>query len=187
MANLYVALIHYPVVNKAGTEIASAITNLDLHDIARAARTYGVGSFFVVTPLEDQRVLADRIVAYWVEGAGATYNPNRSEAIDLISVRPSLDAVVDDIRQDCGDLPCKVATCARQGFQNLGYQDLREKMKEGRPYLLMFGTAWGLSDGLIADADFVLDPITGNTAYNHLSVRSAAAITLDRLLGDRAA
>jgi hypothetical protein len=29
----------------------------------------------------------------------------------------------------------------------------------------------------------VLAPIRGNTSYNHLSVRSAAAIILDRLLG----
>jgi len=31
--------------------------------------------------------------------------------------------------------------------------------------------------------DMLLEPIEGYTDYNHLSVRSAAAIILDRLLG----
>lgn len=181
MANLYVALIHYPVVNKNGKEIASAVTNLDLHDIARAAKTFGVRTFYVVTPLEDQRALADRIVSYWVNGAGAAYNPNRRDALNLVSVKSSLDEVIEDVRDHCGERPDTVVTCARQGFQSLGYGDFRGKLKSGRPYLLMFGTAWGLADVLLSEADFVLDPITGNTDYNHLSVRSAVAITLDRL------
>ena len=58
MPNLYLALTHYPVVNKRGEIIASALTNLDLHDIARVARTYGVKGYYVITPLEDQRELA---------------------------------------------------------------------------------------------------------------------------------
>ena len=41
--------------------IASAVTNLDLHDIARAARTYAVDGVYVVTPLEDQRALVERL------------------------------------------------------------------------------------------------------------------------------
>jgi len=47
---------------------------------------------------------------------------------------------------------------------------------------LVLGTAWGLSETFIGDADHVLDPIVGNSEYNHLSVRSAAAIILDRLM-----
>jgi hypothetical protein len=60
-------------------------------------------------------------------------------------------------------------------------------MDGGEPCLLIFGTAWGLSPALLETADFVLAPIEGPTDYNHLSVRSAAAIILDRLLGDREA
>ncbi len=52
------------MVNKKGEIIASAVTNLDLHDIARAARTFGVGRFFVVTPLADQKRLVEKIVAH---------------------------------------------------------------------------------------------------------------------------
>ncbi len=184
MTSLYVALIHYPVVNKNGKEIASAITNLDLHDIARAARTFGVKAFYVATPLDDQRALAERIVSYWVDGAGGEYNPNRLDALDLIHVTSSLEEAVADIRDRCGEKPVTVVTCARQGFQTLGYPAMREKLGSGRPYLLVFGTAWGLSEGVLSEADYVLDPIVGNTDYNHLSVRSAAAIILDRLMGD---
>jgi hypothetical protein len=53
------------------------------------------------------------------------------------------------------------------------------------PIVLAFGTAWGLSPAFMAEADFVLEPLAGSGDYNHLSVRSAAAIILDRLLGRR--
>jgi hypothetical protein len=182
MANLYVALIHYPVVNKNGKVIASAITNLDIHDISRAAKTFGVRSFYIITPLEDQRALADRIVSYWVKGAGAAYNPMRNEALKLISIKPSMAEVMDDIQMDSGKRPEVVVTCARQQPRNLSYRAFQQQLKSGNPYLLAFGTAWGLSEDFIFDADYVLDPIIGNTAYNHLSVRSAAAIILDRLM-----
>jgi hypothetical protein len=33
-------------------------------------------------------------------------------------------------------------------------------------------------------ADYILEPIYGPGEYNHLSVRSAVAIILDRLLGE---
>ncbi len=183
MANLYVVLIHYPVVNKNGKVIASAVTNLDLHDISRAARTFGVQAFYVVTPLDDQRSLANRIVDYWVRGAGARYNPTRNEALKLVSIKPSLDEVVDEISADCGTRPEVVATCARQHDRSFSYPDFHQRLRSGRPYLLALGTAWGLSEDFIAEADHILDPILGNTDYNHLSVRSAAAIILDRLMG----
>ena len=48
---LYIGLVHYPVYNKNRLRIASAITNFDLHDLSRAARTYGVKKFYVITPL----------------------------------------------------------------------------------------------------------------------------------------
>lgn len=184
-ANLYVVLVHYPVVNKNGEIIASAVTNLDLHDISRAARTFGVRSFYVLTPLDDQRALAERIVGYWVKGAGAKYNPMRDEALKLISIKSSLDEVVEEIHGDCGIRPEVVVTCARQHDRSLSYPDFHQLLRSGTPYLLALGTAWGLSEDFIAKADHILDPILGNTDYNHLSVRSAAAIILDRLMGSR--
>ena len=61
---LYIGLLHYPVYNKNYETIASAITNTDLHDLARLARTYGAKKFFVITPLRDQQELAGRILKH---------------------------------------------------------------------------------------------------------------------------
>jgi hypothetical protein len=63
------------------------------------------------------------------------------------------------------------------------YEKFRAMLNNGKPYVLTLGTAWGLAEEFISKADYVLDPIAGTADYNHLSVRSAAAIILDRLLG----
>lgn len=183
MPNLYVALTHYPVVNKSGEMIASAVTNLDLHDISRAAKTYGVKSFYVVTPLKDQQILAQRIMAHWTDGAGAAYNPARRSALETLQVVDSIAEAVDDIRGLENKAPKTVATCARHYPSAIGYDKFREILENGEPYLLIFGTAWGLADAFITEADYILEPIKGPTDYNHLSVRTAAGIILDRLLG----
>ena len=183
--NLHVALVHYPVLNKNNDIIASAVTNLDLHDIARAAKTYGVKSFYVVTPLEDQIALVARIISHWISGAGSIYNPMRRKALELIRVRQTLEAVIDDIRNNSDDNepPRTVVTSARAKRINLSFSGFAELLKKGDSYLLVFGTAWGLSQSIIDAADYILDPVKGNTNYNHLAVRSAAAIIFDRLLG----
>ena len=183
-SNLYVALVHYPVVNKNGDVITSAVTNLDLHDIARAAKTYGIKSFYVVTPLADQKALVEKIVSHWTEGLGAKYNPKRREALELIRIEETLEKVVDDIRKNCSVSPKAVVTSAKNCFKSINYGKFREMLKNGKPYLLVLGTAWGLSDGFIAGADYVLAPIKGPADYNHLSVRSATAIILDRLMAN---
>jgi hypothetical protein len=181
--NLYLALIHHPVYNKNGEVIASAVSNLDLHDISRAAKTYGVRAFYIVTPLADQRELAERILSHWTEGVGARYNPDRSEALRLIRVAVSLRAVRDEIAANGEGVPVTVVTDARPHPRNISYRALAEMLKGQHPYLLLFGTGWGLTREFIDKADYVLAPIMGHTGYNHLSVRSAAAIVLDRLLG----
>lgn len=175
--------MHYPVVNKAGDVITAAVTNLDLHDISRAVRTFGVRKFFVVTPLSDQQELVGRIISHWVEGLGSTYNPDRREALERIQVENSIDEVIKRIRRAHGERPKTVVTSAKKGQWNIGFKDFKRLMKSGPPYVLTFGTAWGLSEQFVSSADYVLKPIEGSTDYNHLSVRSAAAIILDRLLG----
>ena len=181
--NLHIALIHYPVVNKKGSVIASAITNLDLHDISRAARTYGVRSYYVVTPLSDQLELASQIVTHWTEGRGGELNPARREALELIRIRETMADVTKEITEKEGRAPEIVVTCARENNGAIGYEKFREMLKNGRPYVLVFGTAWGLAGDFIQSADHVLAPIKGQSDYNHLSVRSAASIILDRLIG----
>jgi tRNA (guanine37-N1)-methyltransferase len=48
---------------------------------------------------------------------------------------------------------------------------------------MLFGTGQGLSQSLIERCDYLLLPIDGFSEFNHLSVRSAVAIVLDRWLG----
>ncbi len=177
------ALIHHPVVDKNGRTIAAAVTALDLHDIARAAKTYGVDAFYVVTPLEDQQDLVRRIVAHWVTGVGAEYNPDRQAALALIRLQPSLKAVLTEMGQSENAVPYTVMTSAKMANSNLNYEGLHELAHNDRPILLVFGTAWGLAAEIVDQADYRLAPIEGHGRYNHLAVRSAVSIILDRLLG----
>jgi len=184
--NLYLALIHYPVVNKNGQIITSAVTNLDLHDIARAAKTYGVKKYYIITPIDDQKELVKKITAHWTHGVGAEFNPLRREALELITVRSSLEEVLDEMGQRELKKTRLVVTSAKKNQNSLSYSDFRDMLniKNNNQYILLFGTAWGLAKEVIEKADYVLEPISGNTPYNHLSVRSAAAIIMDRLLGN---
>jgi hypothetical protein len=177
-----VVLVHCPVVNKHGATIASAVTNLDLHDIARASKTYGVRRFYVVTPLNDQKKLVERIVNHWTGGRGAQYNPQRREALELIRVHTSLESVVAAVGRQGAEPPFRMATCARPLAGRISCRAARGLLATGRHGLLILGTAWGLAPEVLDAADAVLEPIWGPSGYNHLSVRSAAAILLDRLM-----
>jgi hypothetical protein len=180
---LNLALIHHPVVNKRAEIIGSAVTNLDIHDIARTARTYGVAEYFIATPFEDQRQLVRELLAHWQTGYGAAYNPARREALSIVSLVDSLQAATAILTEKYGQRPLLVATSALPRETTTGYRDLAQRINNRQPVLLFFGTAHGLAPELIAAADTTLPPIIGGTDYNHLSVRSAASIILDRLLG----
>lgn len=175
------ALIHHPVVDRNGRTIAAAVTALDLHDIARAAKTYGVEPFYVVTPLADQQALVGEILDHWVNGVGAQYNPDRKAALALIRLQPSLADVLADMAGRHGATPLTVVTSAKGRDCNLSYAGLHALAKGERPLVVLFGTAWGLAPEVIARADFRLAPIEGCGDYNHLSVRSAVSIILDRM------
>lgn len=182
--HLYTGLIHYPVYNRNSQKIASSITTLDIHDLARLARTYSVEGLFIVTPLEDQQEIAAQIVRHWLTGYGAYYNKDRKKAIDLVAIVPSLEQVVAAVKKNEGQTPLIIATDAKGWEQrSLSYSDARKIIEEDRVVLLLFGTAWGLHDELLETVDYVLDPIPGRNGYNHLSVRAAAAIIMDRLAG----
>ena len=184
MRRLYIGLVHYPVYNKKKEKIASALTTMDVHDIARVGRTYGVKGFFVITPLDDQKALAEKVVTHWTRGHGSQYNKKRKEAIELVRVSSSLDSVISELGTEEKDLPLLIATdAAVQKDKMISYDEVRHILDDERLILLLFGTAWGLHETVIKEADYVLAPIEGKTGYNHLSVRGAAAIILDRLLG----
>ena len=181
--NVHVALLHYPVYNRQRQVIVSSMTNLDIHDIARAAITYGVQRFYMVTPLEDQLQLIQRLLAHWREGHGAYRHPERKMALELVIPAVSLAEVVESITRDCGKKPELLVTGASLAGATLSYSEARIKVLSGNPLLILLGTGWGLTNEVLDMADHRLAPIQGVNEYNHLSVRSAAAIIFDRLLG----
>ncbi len=183
---LAVALMHYPTLNKQGAVVTTSVTNFDIHDIARASRTYGVERYFIVTPVELQQQFTRRIITHWIEGSGAEYNPSRKEALTDVEVVGDLVAAGEAIERDFGGQPFWVATSAKLYPSSIGCAELREKLQEGKENIcLIFGTGYGLHPQIIEEADAVLEPIIGPAPFNHLSVRSAVSIYLDRLLGVR--
>ena len=184
-SNLYLGLVHYPVYDKRREVVATAITNFDIHDIARCAKTFGVGGFFIITPLESQVQLAERIIQHWVKGIGSVYNPTRRESLSLVRVSRTIDEADQEISGLWQTKVKRVATGASPHSKNIDFGFLRESLKDpNTPFFILFGTGWGLTQEVKDNSDYVLAPIEGK-GYNHLSVRSAVAIILDRLLGDR--
>ncbi len=184
--NVYVALVHYPVYNKRRDKVATALTNLDIHDLARLGRTFGVRRTYMVSPIAAQRGLAQRIVSHWIEGEGPARNPRRCEAMRRVGVAADLEEVRGEIERLEGRTPKVVATGAGFGADALGYAAARAQLRrEGEPpWLLLFGTGWGLHEEIVAQCELKLAPIFGVDSYNHLAVRTATGIILDRLLAE---
>jgi hypothetical protein len=138
----------------------------------------------VVTPLQRQRELAHQMIVHWTQGYGATYNPTRAEALQYLHVVEHLEAVEQDIVRRCGMAPRLIATDARRFPQCISYTALRQIIWQRRDaFLLLLGTGWGLAEEVMTRCEYILAPIYGLTPYNHLPVRVAAGIMLDRLLG----
>ncbi|MFH1575928.1 MAG: RNA methyltransferase [Candidatus Margulisiibacteriota bacterium] len=184
MANVYLALLHHPVYNKHKEVVTTCITGFDLHDIARAAVTFGIKKYYVVNPMPAQRQFAERIIDFWQDESSLEFNWTRAEAFKLISVKESLEQVIEEITQAEGQKPKIVGTSAKPNGA-VRFADLKLEISNSPdPYLLLLGTGWGLVEEVFEKMDCVLEPIIGKSDYNHLSVRSANAIILDRLLGE---
>ena len=181
---IYLGLMHYPVVDKQDRIVTSSITNLDVHDIARSVKTFNLDGFFIIHPSRVLRTLIQRVCDHWASGAGLDYNPNRSEALETITSVSALDDAIRIIEANHGVVPRIVVTSARPGDKMLEYSRFRSLMPAFKePLLILFGTAWGMDKSIMQRADYRLNPICGPGEYNHLSVRSAVAISLDRLFG----
>lgn len=189
MSAVYCALVHHPVRDRDGQTATAAVTNIDVHDIARSSHTFGLDGMFVVTPIDAQRALVTRILEHWRVGAGKRRMPHRSEALALCQSAESIAQVREQIRTRHQREPRVVATAARAsaGLPVLAYSALRAQLEaaDDVPWLILFGTGHGLTDDVLSAADVLLEPIHGRGDYNHLSVRAAAAITFDRLFGQR--
>lgn len=188
MGNLYIGLLHYPMRNRQGEIVTTSMTSMDVHDIARSARTFGVSQYYVISPLKSQREIARRIRGYWTEAERKAENSNRGEALELVLVLDKLEESVQDIVDREREEPILVGTSARQlSVDRMEYSQLRSELESSsRPVLLLFGTGWGIADEMLEGFDFMLPPIEGVDEFNHLSVRAAVAITLDRIANCRA-
>jgi len=180
--NCFLALVHAPVLNKHGRVGAASLTNLDIHDIVCISRTYGIGGYYVCTPLQDQRRLGERLLGHWTNGPGGKFNPDRASALGLVRFADSLDEAVLDVQNRTGQEPMVVGTSANAAG-TLTFSRVRRDM-EAKPVLVVLGTGHGLAPEVLDHCAGVLRPVRFFSGYNHLSVRCAAAIIVDRLLGD---
>jgi tRNA (guanine37-N1)-methyltransferase len=181
----YVTLMHTDVLLPGGKVGTTSITSVDIHDIARSSKTYGLKEYFIVTPLKDQQKVAQTLLDFWQQGHGIDYNKQRHEAVKSVSIQDSLDTVIELIRKKEKKEPLLIATSARViGNQKMiTYFDQERVWKEDRPVLFLLGTGKGLSEKVLERADYVLLPLEGFSDFNHLSVRSAAAAIFDRWFG----
>ncbi len=181
----YVILMHDQVVladDRIGT---SSVTSIDIHDIARSASTYGIKKYFMVTLLKDQQRIVNTFLNFWRSDVAIEYNPQRHEALRTLSLVDSLDKALEQVELDTGLKPLLIATSAKKHEEvpPLSYHDQEIVWKQKRPVVLLLGTAQGLAPELLSRCDYLLGPVEGFSDYNHLSVRSAAAVIFDRWLG----
>ena len=184
MRQVSAVLIHHPILDRERAIVTGAITNLDLHDIGRSAHTYGLSAYYVAHPIAAQRELAARIQEHWLTGSGARRIPDRVPPMRNLRIVKNLDEALES----SGPGTELWVTSARGGDRALSHEAARERLHgDGAPVLIAFGTGWGLADEVLQRAHFLLAPIRSPRAdgFNHLSVRAAAAITFDRLLGHR--
>lgn len=187
--NLSFCLMHYPVLLGEKNSGASSLTNLDVHDIGRVSRSYGMGPFYVTSPLEDQLRVLDDILRHWTRGPGGLGNPDRARALEIVRPARSLEEAVADLTARTGARPLVLASSAvwpgskkKSGPPLLTPRDVLNLCRQG-PVLLCLGTGHGLAPEVTKQCDGLLRPLRF-LGYNHLSVRAAAAVMADRILGD---
>ncbi len=183
MRRVAVGLLHHPMLSRHGEALTTTLTSIDVHDIARAVRTYGLHAFYVIHPLPSQRQLAERIRRHWTEGGGGQRIPERAVALGVLRVVADVDAACRDLGP--GAERWTTAASDRRG-DAVDFDAARRRLAaDGPPVLLCFGTGWGMTPAFIDAADVRLAPIRAaqDSGYNHLSVRAAAAVVLDRLFG----
>ena len=181
-----VGLVHYPVYDKSGMVVCTNVTNLDVHDIARACQTYGVRKYYVINPMKEQEMFVTRLLDFWRTGKGSSYNSMRKTALTMVQTAHSIEEAVKDWEKDFGKADL-ITTSAKQqaGFEPVSFSNLRgEIASSDKTYFLLFGTGYGMVESVFKGTR-LLEPIRGASKedYSHLSVRSAVSICLDRLLG----
>ncbi len=182
--NLYIGLVHHPVIIEGKNSGTSSLTNLDIHDIARISRTYGLGGYYVITPLKDQQEVLQGILRHWLHGPAGKSHADRAEALQLVRPVTSIAEAQDHILKHTGTAPKLWGSSAQWGeAATMPFDIARQKLEQG-PALLLLGTGHGLAPQVLQSCDGFLRPLRFLSDYNHLSVRAAAAILVDRILQD---
>lgn len=201
MIKLAVGLVHYPIYDRSRNVVATNITNLDIHDIARVSKVYGLENYFIIHPAAEQLMFVERLLDHWRMGDGIKTHPIRSEALSIVKTASSIDDVKrlwlaqDGLGIGEGKVEI-IGTTARNisGVDRVTFKGLRDEFeahksnsdlqKTTRRVLLLFGTGFGMTDELLEGCDRLLEPLKGAPPldYRHLSVRSAVSICLDRLM-----
>jgi tRNA (guanine37-N1)-methyltransferase len=181
----HLALVHHPVVDRTGAVITTALTNFDIHDLARSSLTYGLAGYHIITPISSQRDKAAHIAKLWIDDA---HGEHRARALRLVRTAASIDAVIEELAVEHGEPPIVAATSARAtSFPAIPRRTptalAAEASASPAPLLILLGTGWGLAEAHIPSISRILEPIEGASDWNHLSVRSAGAVILDRLFG----
>lgn len=186
-AEINVALIHWPVFDRAKNVVCTNVTNFDIHDIARASRVYGIERYYIVNRMKEQLAFVGRVLDHWRVGTGSKYNPKRKTALGMVQLAETLEDVLKDERWTTPPFVVTTTAQPRPGLEPMTFRSLREKIETNpeQPILLVFGTGFGLHDDVFTQCNATLEPLTGASKdnYRHLSVRSAVSICLDRLLG----
>ncbi len=181
--NVFIALLHYPAMDREGNLIITSFTTMDLHDIARPARAYEVNSFYIVQPVDAQRLVIKRQIDYWLSDEGKKANPTRYEIVQMVRLKYTFEEVVEEITERRGRRPLLVGTDAREYQGAVRYRELEERIhKREDDFLIVFGTGYGIPPDMMRTFDMILEPVKGAGEWNHLSVRNAVAVILDRLL-----
>lgn len=184
MSEVYLGLVHYPIYNRNMDVVAGSVTNFDIHDIARTCTTYDLKKYFIIHPASSQHDIVEEILKYWRHGYGANANPDRNQALSVVQLVDNIASAVNCIKTETSKMPYIMTTDARTYPNTISYYHARKIIeKDDRPVLILFGTGWGIQDEVMQAFDYILEPIYGVGEYNHLCVRSAVAIILDRLLG----
>jgi hypothetical protein len=183
-------LLHYPVTNRSGDLITTSVTNLDIHDLARSARTYEIDHYYLVTPIVEQKELLDRILSHWSRGRSLEWHPDRAEALSRVTCLPDFESVKTELVERYPDHPLEVAMPdARPIPGQKSYAGVRAAWdSETLPgtKVIVLGTGWGIAAPFFKEVHTFLGPVygpLGSEGYNHLSVRAAGAVILDRLFG----
>ncbi|MDR2826017.1 MAG: tRNA (guanosine(37)-N1)-methyltransferase TrmD [Deltaproteobacteria bacterium] len=208
--NLSLALVHHPVMDKDRNTVSVSLTNLDIHDISRSSCTYGLANFFVVALREDQELILQKVLEHWVQGSGGINHPDRKKALSIISSVNNLEEALDLMEQKSGERPLVWGSSAdyskdqrnelaKNGraqkirknkknqddlYRRIISFDEAEKILYTHSAVLLLGTGHGLAPEILTKCDHLLPPLRQFAEYNHLSVRCAGTVLLDRLLGE---